>query len=106
MIKSAQSKKYSYSYSEIFNFCREVSESSDNNSESSFPKPVVVVSSESSIDVGINLDGSVPGEQQCKSPVKFDLDQDDINNNVFSIFDTVYSTDNRMYLYQHFGLER
>jgi hypothetical protein len=99
MIKSVQSKKkhYSYSYRRILIFCRELSQSSDNNSVSSSPKPVAVVSSEHSINVRVNSDALTTDDLPSKPQVKFDLDNDEINNNMFSIFSPMYSGAHRMY---------
>jgi len=79
------------------NFFREPSQSSNNNSRSSSPKSVAMVSSEYSIDVRANLDEFTRDEQQIKHPIKLNLDNDNINNNVFSILGTVHSVNNRMY---------
>lgn len=78
-------------------FCSEPSESSNNNSRSSSPKPVAVPSSEYSINVRVSSDKSTTDDQQSEPPVKFDFDNDDINNNMFSILSTMHAVDNRMY---------
>ena len=54
-----------------------------------------MVSSDYSFDVQSNLDKPILNDQQVKSPPKFNLDNDDINDNMFSIINTMYSDDNR-----------
>ncbi len=78
-------------------FCSEPSESSNSSSRASSPKPVAVVSSKYSTNVRINSDKLTSNDQQSKSRVKFDFDNDDINNNMFSMIDAIDSSDYRMY---------
>jgi hypothetical protein len=56
-----------------------------------------MVSSEYAIDVQANLDELTRDEQQSNHPIKLNLDNDNINNNVFSILGTVHSVNSRMY---------
>jgi hypothetical protein len=56
-----------------------------------------VVSSKYSTNVRINSDKLTSNDQQSKSRVKFDFDNDDINNNMFSMIDAIDSSDYRMY---------
>ena len=65
-----------------------------------------MVSNEYSINDRVDLDKPTSDDQQSKPPVKFDSDNDDINDNMFSIVSTINAAGNRMYSYLHFGLER
>ena len=78
-------------------FCSELSEASDSDSESVSPKPVAAISIKYTINVEVNSDKSKSDDQPNKPTVKRNFNDDDINNNMFSILNTIDPVDNRMY---------
>ncbi|CAF1462902.1 unnamed protein product [Adineta steineri] len=74
---------------------KEPSESGDNNSKSSSIESLAMVSNKYSIDVRTNLDKLTPDKQQFKPSNNFNHDNEEVNDNVFSLFNTMHSVDHQ-----------